>query len=405
MSSLSCNDNKTADNPMPPVSPGNVTAIALSPSIVLVQWEDLSDNEDSFLIFRGEAGVFIHSGTTGADVNAIVDSLLEDTTEYAYYITASNSVGSSPPSETVYVMTYARGNPPLSPRNPYPRNDSTGLDTVVSLAWQCYDPDGDTLTYDLFFGSGPYLTPFDSNLAETQYELNGLQYDTRYNWMIAALDNNGHTTEGPVWHFTTRDSTSWSDTSFVIEVTILGNGSASVDPDLPRFEPGDSVILTAIPDFGWYFVGWGSDTTGDNNPLLLVMYHDFRITAEFGELGDSITTILMGTVSWPGRNLSAHTYAFADSSFPDSLHLIRSVDVDPVNGSFTIRFEDQADTLLIEFQAQDDVNDNGLWNPIDSVDGWGFYDANGDSLKNDFLLIPPGTHLDSINIILRLHNQ
>lgn len=390
-----CDSEKKVENPAsPPAAPNGVMASAISPSSVVLQWDDRSDNESSFSIFRGESGPFHQAGTTGADENAFVDSLLEDTTEYAYYVVALNQFGSSAPSETVTVTTPSFGFSPNAPSNPFPSDESTNLPRQLLLSWQCSDPDGDPLTYDVFFGLGPYLYPADSNLQIAKYDPGPLQFGTEYNWKVTAKDDNLHRTEGAVWHFTTEDS------MFSLSVVVDGEGFVTVEPDLPRYAYADSVTLAAVPDSGWYFNGWGGDTSGTQNPLLLTMTGDLLVTAEFLEIPDSTVAIVTGTVSWPEHNLSPHTYAFADSFIYPNFYVVDTVMVNPSDGYFSMTFEDLQDTVFLEFQAHDDVNDNGPWNPIDSIDGWGFYDANGDSSRNDHIPIYPGARFDNIDIIL-----
>jgi hypothetical protein len=402
---VSCGNDKSTDGPtVVPSRPDNPRATALSPISALLEWDDLSNNEDLFAIHRAEKGPFSHIASTAANVNAFVDTLLDDSSSYRYYIVASNSAGSSAPSETVSVTTPASGFPPVAPRFPSPGDDSIGVPLEVILMWQCADPDGDTLIYDLYFGSGSYLNLQDSNLAATNYALDSLDYGIRYNWKVVAWDDDRHHTDSPVWHFATADSVN-SDTSFVITVEISGQGQVAVDPDLPRFSPGDTVTLTAMPTAGWYFWGWSGDTSGATNPLIFAVTHDYHVIANFEEVADTTTTRIGGVVTWPGHSLSNRAYAFADSFYQDTLRLVAQADVDPADGRFVIIIPNQSDTLYIEFQGQDDINGNGPWDPIDPVDGWGFYDANGDSIRNDYFLIPPGTHMDSVKIVLRSANE
>jgi hypothetical protein len=78
---------------------------------------------------------------------------------------------------------------------------------------------------------------------------------------------------------------------------ITGSGSVSaIDVDCPTdcsgsFPPGTTVILTAIPESGWYFDHWGGDISGKTNPYSLLMNSDKNITATFQEIdtdGDGV---------------------------------------------------------------------------------------------------------------------
>jgi PKD repeat protein len=76
-----------------------------------------------------------------------------------------------------------------------------------TLSWTASDPDpGDTLTYDVYFGttSNPPLKV--SNQSTTSYQAGLLEHMTTYYWKIIARDNHGSETVGPVLSFTTLDN-------------------------------------------------------------------------------------------------------------------------------------------------------------------------------------------------------
>jgi hypothetical protein len=71
------------------------------------------------------------------------------------------------------------------------------------LSWTCDDPDGDDLTYDVYFGVNyPPALLVDSQ-DSTRYELPLLEELTTYYWRIVAFDTQGDSTAGSVWFFTT----------------------------------------------------------------------------------------------------------------------------------------------------------------------------------------------------------
>src|SRR5262249_13405689 len=59
------------------------------------------------------------------------------------------------------------------------------------------------------------------------------------------------------------------------------NGVVSVEPLKPVYDLGESVTLTAIPSAGYSFQNWGSDASGTQNPLLLVLDTNKIVTADF----------------------------------------------------------------------------------------------------------------------------
>ena len=60
-----------------------------------------------------------------------------------------------------------------------------------------------------------------------------------------------------------------------------GNGSVAVDPDLPQYNYGEVVTLTATADPDWTFTGWSGDLSGLTNPVNLLMTSDKVVTATF----------------------------------------------------------------------------------------------------------------------------
>lgn len=59
------------------------------------------------------------------------------------------------------------------------------------------------------------------------------------------------------------------------------HGSVTKVPNLPLYNPGYPVELTAVPDPGYHFAGWSGDTTSSENPLTLLMGRDYELTANF----------------------------------------------------------------------------------------------------------------------------
>ncbi len=92
--------------------------------------------------------------------------------------------------------------PPEIPSNPSPEQGATNQPLDISLSWECSDPEGDLITYDLYFGTVEYPPLFATGLTEKTYLPEALEYTRTYFWKIVA--NDGHnSTEGPIWSFVT----------------------------------------------------------------------------------------------------------------------------------------------------------------------------------------------------------
>ncbi|MFO7882907.1 MAG: hypothetical protein R6U52_10270, partial [Kosmotogaceae bacterium] len=93
-------------------------------------------------------------------------------------------------------------NPPVKPYSPEPTDGAVNQPKNITLTWECTDPDGDKLTYDIYYGEGN-LDSVELSHTQKSYYLSGLKGNTQYEWKIIAKDDKGNSTEGDVWTFTT----------------------------------------------------------------------------------------------------------------------------------------------------------------------------------------------------------
>ncbi len=100
-------------------------------------------------------------------------------------------------------LTVLVNNPPNEPFNPEPQNGAIDVDIDADLSWSCNDPDGDNLTYNVYFGNSSPPPLVSLNQEETTYDPGTMEYDTTYFWQIIAKDENSATTESPIWSFIT----------------------------------------------------------------------------------------------------------------------------------------------------------------------------------------------------------
>jgi hypothetical protein len=92
------------------------------------------------------------------------------------------------------------------PSAPNPDDGATDVDVDTTLSWTCSDPDNDPLTYDIQMRSG--MDPWSSigsDLGANSIDVTSLTYSTEYEWQVAAKDDKGNITDGPIWHFVTKD--------------------------------------------------------------------------------------------------------------------------------------------------------------------------------------------------------
>jgi len=123
--------------------------------------------------------------------------------------------GYASPTDTYYGLgfricrkvPYEGGNrPPLAPYIPSPSNEVVVWAKSVTLRWDSYDLDDDTMTYDVYFDTNANpTTKVSSCQTENTLDRTDLSYNTTYYWKVVAKDNHGGVTEGPIWKFSTRD--------------------------------------------------------------------------------------------------------------------------------------------------------------------------------------------------------
>jgi hypothetical protein len=93
---------------------------------------------------------------------------------------------------------------PYTPFSPSPIDHAVIFEIDTILSWSGGDPNvGDTVTYDVYFGTSNKPQLVASGQTDTSYDPGTLIYDTNYYWKIVSEDNHGETTEGPLWRFTT----------------------------------------------------------------------------------------------------------------------------------------------------------------------------------------------------------
>ncbi len=128
---------------------------------------------------------------------------------YSWKVTARNEFGKETTSDEYSFTTQENRAPsaPSTPSNPGPSDKTTNQPLTVVLSWTCNDPDGDALTYDVYFdtSNNPTTKVSVGKIGKTLNRSN-LSIGTTYYWKVVAKDIKGATTEGPVWRFTTQSN-------------------------------------------------------------------------------------------------------------------------------------------------------------------------------------------------------
>jgi len=166
--------------------------------------------------------------------------------------------------------------PPSTPSNPDPEDGDINVGYDVVLSWNCYDPDGDSLKYDVYFGDTNPPIKVKSNQTDKIYDPEGPIENTTYFWQIVAWDNYNVSNESSIWSFKTRSNSP----PYVPSIPNPENGTTEVDP---------YVVLS------WS----GGDPDGDPvtydiyldtiYPPVLLVYDDWHSTSYDPELDYNMT--------------------------------------------------------------------------------------------------------------------
>jgi len=194
--------NSPPNTPSNP-DPGNgATNVSVN---VDLNWTCTDPDHDvlNFNIYFGESSSppLVELGHLGTSYDP---GLLDFDTTYYWKIVAVDPYNASKTGPTWHFTT--RGNdPPNTPSNSSPADGATNVYINVIISWTGGDPDGDDVTYDVYFGNSSSPPKVKSNQSSTSYDPPGvLNFDTTYYWKIVAWDEFNYSTSGPLWSFTTE---------------------------------------------------------------------------------------------------------------------------------------------------------------------------------------------------------
>ena len=124
---------------------------------------------------------------------------------YSVTVRASDGRGGEA-TDTFSITVVPSNNAPLKPSSPNPANNASDVVVSITLSWNCSDPDGDSLKYDVYFGESSNPSKVASGITTKSYNPGNLQNGKDYYWKIVATDAKGATTQGDVWKFRTADA-------------------------------------------------------------------------------------------------------------------------------------------------------------------------------------------------------
>ncbi len=209
----------TTESTPVPNAPTDLEVTSYSTNSISMSWTDNSSDEDEFEIARSKDGVYFpKTENLPPNTDHYTDLNLSSNTVYYYKVRAHNSGGYSGWSNVASVRTAFDNLQPNKPSNPTPFNGAASVSTTTNLSWQCSDPNGDALTYDVYFGTTANPLLLASNVTSTNYDPGSLSYSTKYYWKIVAKDGKGGVTSGDAWSFTTATQSGTGTISGKVDV-------------------------------------------------------------------------------------------------------------------------------------------------------------------------------------------
>ncbi len=246
--------------------------------------------------------------------------------------------------------------PPSTPFNPSPADGATGQSATVDLTWTGGDPDGDGVTYDVYFALDD-PTPdvlICNDVASTFCDPGALVQGGHYYWKVVAQDAYGLTATGPVWDFTTGQSVStltltspnggeswhmgdvhnvtWSSTGSIVNVRLeySKDGFSSDLHTIVSSTPNDGSYAWSVPNDPSVTVrvrvsDASNPSTNDTSNASFVIYNNVpdlpsNPSPADGATDQSVTADLSWTGGDPdGDGVTYDVYFALDDPTPDVL--------------------------------------------------------------------------------------
>ncbi len=114
---------------------------------------------------------------------------LKENTQYYWFIISSDDYGGWNKSRSWVFTTKSNSgnNPPNLPFNEFPENGEVINSNNILISWECTDPEGDKILYDIYIDD----KLIKSYHPENSYAVDSLEYEKNYSWKITARDEKG----------------------------------------------------------------------------------------------------------------------------------------------------------------------------------------------------------------------
>jgi hypothetical protein len=187
--------------PTKPSNPNPPDQAAIQQTNSVLSWECSDPDGDaiSYDVFYGTSNPPTEKIAANSSDRQVTIGNMQIGKTYFWLVVAKDSKGATTYGDIWKLMVTedASNKPPTKPSNPIPRNNSIINSTNTVLTWDCSDPDGDAVKYDIYFSNRLVA----SDVTDKMYNPGTLGFGYTYNWQIYAKDTKGAVTIGDLWTF------------------------------------------------------------------------------------------------------------------------------------------------------------------------------------------------------------
>ena len=299
----------------PPVAPGGVTAVAVSPSQIDVAWLDVA-GESGYRVQRSLDGVtgWVQVGTTGQDVVSWSDMGLAASTAYFYRVVASNGSGDSAPSAVVTATTAA----PPAPVAPGGVTAVAVSPSQVDVAWLDVAGESGYRVQRSPDGLSGWVQVGTTGQDVVSFSDTGLAVSTTYFYRVVAGNSSGDSPPSAVVSATTAAPPPPPAPEAPAGVTAVAVSSSQVDvawQDVAG-ESGYRVQRSLDGVTGWVQVGTtGQDVVSfSDTGLAASTTYFYRVVASNGSGDSAPSAVVNATTATPPPEAPAGVTAVAVAS-------------------------------------------------------------------------------------------
>ncbi|HCZ07263.1 MAG TPA: hypothetical protein DHV12_09095 [Thermotogae bacterium] len=246
--------------PLPPSTPTPVDGAEEVASSVTLQWncQDPDGDNLTFEIYFGEDFESVYDLKPEALIATTSEAsyCVRDLSPYTYYYWKVVALDVwrervEGPLWMFRTADFGGNHPPEIPHSPYPPDGATGIATEIILSWECVDPDDDKVLFDVCLGESESSLATVATYLESPEHHVVLNGSTTYYWRVIAFDENGGTSQSPVWRFTTV-GTGTVASGKTYYVSPYGDDENPGTHELPwrtpavavkRLSPGDTLVF------------------------------------------------------------------------------------------------------------------------------------------------------------------